>query len=202
MKRTTQKRLIRQVVFGVIVISLIWMINWAVSNAPAQPPVKAAANIPENHPLIEDVDLMVWARNAAIASYTFAPQSINNNLSNCAYYYTPEGWQNYYSALKASHNLDVIRDKHYTVSAKSLQTPQILDRGLEGNVYAWRVQLPIEVLWHSASGDIVQKLMITLKVRRTNNPIDFSGPGVAIEKFVAIPVASSSDTSNQQLAQI
>ena len=201
MKLFRHKRITTQVIFAAVAVLAIWLVNTTVANSPPTPEVKVVANVPENNPLLEDVDLMVWARDAALASFTFQEHTLNNKITGCANYYTQEGWQNFYTALRASHNLDVIRNKHYTVTAKSLQSPQILDRGVDGNVYSWRVQLPVEVQWHSTSGDITQKLMVTMKVRRTNKPMDYSGPGVAIDKFIAIPVASNSDSSNQQVAQ-
>lgn len=201
MKLLKHKRITRQVIFAAVAVLVIWLVNTTVSNSPPAPEVKVAANVPENIPLLEDVDLMVWARDAALASFTYQPQALSSSINGCANYYSQEGWQNFYTALRASRNLDVIRNKHYTVTAKSLQSPQILDRGVDGNVYSWRVQLPVEVQWHSASGDITQKLMVTMKVRRTNKPMDYSGPGVAIDKFIALPVATNSDTSIQQLAQ-
>ncbi len=202
MKLFKHKRLTHQVIFVAVAILVIWLVNTTVSNSPPTPEEKVVANIPENNPLLEDVDLMVWARDAALASFTYQPQALHTSINGCANYYTQEGWKNFYTALRASHNLDAIRDKHYTVTAKSLQSPQILDRGVDGNVYSWRVQLPVEVQWHSTSGDITQKLMVTMKVRRTNKPMDYSGPGVAIEKFIAIPVATNSESSIQQLAKL
>ncbi|MDQ2994774.1 MAG: DotI/IcmL family type IV secretion protein [Pseudomonadota bacterium] len=192
MIRNQQKRFTRLVLFTAIALFSIWLVNSYVSGQPPKPTRIAAALPPVNDPLLEDVDIMVWARDAAIATYTFKPETINRNLTHTANYFSMDGWRDFYNALRASHNLESIRSKRYSVTAKSIQVPQILARGVEGDTYGWRIQVPLEVKWSNDSGDSIQTLMVTMQIRRTNKPIDFSGPGVAIEKYVAIPVASSS----------
>ncbi len=194
-------KLARQVVFASAVIFSVWLINYYSSIAEAEPvPVTPVAVVkPENDPLLEEVDLLVWARDAAVSTYTYRADDIQGSLRNSSNYFTISGWQDFYHALKASRNLETIRTKNYTVSAKSVEIPQILERGVVDDTYSWRIQCPIEVLMHSDTGDVTQKLMITMKVRRTNNQTDRNGPGVAIEQFVAAPAQSSSIATNNTL---
>jgi intracellular multiplication protein IcmL len=134
-------------------------------------------------PMVNQEQLLQWANEAVVASYSFNFLNYRKNLQQASEYFTPEGWRNFQAALKRSRMLETVLDKKLVVTAVATGAPIVLNRGpLEGH-YTWKVQMPILISYQSASDHIQQPEVVTLLISRVstlNTP-----KGIAIVQFLA-----------------
>ena len=98
-----------------------------------------------------DSAVLQWANEAAIAAYTYNFVNYNNELRGAARYFTRTGWGQFLAALKSSGSLETVKQKKLIVSAVATQAPIILKKGPLNGRYSWRIQMPINVTYQSAS---------------------------------------------------
>lgn len=197
MKRITGKRLGSLLAIAAVVMLSLWFFSLYVNDIPsvdaALNPSAVSIKTSEKEPLLEDVDVKMWARDGAISAYTIRAEDIEQGLKNSSNYFTKKGWIDFFEALRQTQNLDRMRESQISVTAKALESPRIIERGVADNAYFWRIQLPIEVTWHTKSRKSTQKLMINMKIRRVNKQINPKGPGIGIEQFFATPLSNAAN---------
>ncbi len=139
---------------------------------------------PLNEPIISQTTLLKWSEQAAIASYTYGFVNYRKQLQEAANYFTPEGWTSFQNALISTRNLKTVQEEHLSVSAVVTGQPVIMQQGVIGGRYAWRVQLPILVTYSGASGQTIQQtLTVSLLIGRV--PTLNTPRGIAISSFIA-----------------
>lgn len=134
---------------------------------------------PRNEPNLTTAALLDWVANAAVSSYSFNFVNWNEALSSVRTYYTPSGYQNFMTALKASNTLEDVRSKKLVVSAVITGTPVILKEGPINDRYSWQVQLPMLLSYQSASEVIKQNITMTMLVTRVPTLESEKGIGIA-----------------------
>lgn len=137
---------------------------------------------PLNEPNMTHSALLQWANMAAIAAYTYSFINYRQELQAASAYFTPEGWQNFISALQDSGNLQAVITKKLMVSAVAKGAPVILQEGLLNGRYTWRVQMPMLITYQSASQKSDQDVIVTMLVTRVS-PLN-SARGIGIAQFI------------------
>lgn len=139
--------------------------------------------IPLNQPHVNQEQLLSWASQAALASYSFNFLDYRSNLQNARKYFTPEGFDNFVKALDTSGNLQTVIDRRLVVKPVITDVPIIVREGMINNQrYGWRIQIPMLIQYVSASDKIEQPVLVTLLVVRVST-LDAS-QGIAIASFV------------------
>lgn len=139
--------------------------------------------VPLDQPNISQSALLQWANTAAISAYTYNFVNYRQALQDAQAYFTPDGWSAFMEALTSSNNLTAVIAKKLVVSAVATGAPVILQQGILGGVYAWRVQMPMLVTYQSASQFSRQSIIVTMLVTRVstlNSPQE-----IGIAQFVA-----------------
>jgi intracellular multiplication protein IcmL len=136
---------------------------------------------PLSMPVISTADLLQWATVAATSANTYNFVNYRQELQSASSFFTPTGWKEFQDALKASRNLETVLSRKLTVSAVATGAPVLLDEGVIGGAYKWKIQLPILVTYESASTKISQPSLVTMIVTRV--PTLDTPKGIAIDAF-------------------
>ncbi len=136
---------------------------------------------PLSNPVVSTAELLQWAATAATASYTFNFVNYRKELQSASEYFTPSGWKVFQDALKASRNLETVINKKLTVNAVATGAPIIIDQGVIGGKYKWKVQLPILITYESANTKITQPTIVTMIISRVSTLETVKG--IAIDAF-------------------
>ena len=154
--------------------------------------------ITQLHPLSQAVvstsALLQWANQAAVVAYTYNFVNYRKQLQEASEFFTPEGWRNFEVALKGSRNLETVLARKLVVTAVATGAPVVLDQGVIGGRYAWKVQMPLLVTYQSSSTTYQQTLTITMVITRV--PILNVPKGIAIAQFFASEVGSGTGRPN------
>lgn len=138
--------------------------------------------IPLDMPNQSDSAVIQWATQAAIASYTYNFVNYQNELKAASRYYTRNGWSQFLAALKESQSLEIVKSKKLIVSAVAAKAPVILQKGLLGGRYQWRIQVPVLVSYQSASENLRQTQVVSMLVKRIST---LETPrGIGISQFI------------------
>lgn len=138
-----------------------------------------------DQPNQSDSAVLQWANQAAIAAFTYNFVNYREELQASSGFFTPEGWDQFLTALQQSNNLDAVKAKKLIVSAVATRAPIILQKGLLNGIYAWRVQMPILVTYQSASEFSQQNNVVTMLITRIST---LNSPrGIGISQFVVGP---------------
>lgn len=194
-KDSSNKVMLSLILSMIINICLVSLIYYIFTNPPKPRYFATSINgritplFPLNEPNQSDAAVLQWATTAAIASFSYNFVNYRSELQAASGFFTPDGWTQFMNALKESNNLDAIRAKKLIVSAVARRAPVILQKGILGNRYAWRVQLPILITYQSASefsqNEDIVRLTIT-RVSTLNSP-----RGIGISQFVVEPKAGN-----------
>ncbi len=159
---------------------------YAMRPAPQYFATTAAGNLiklaPLSAPNLATEALLSWASQSATAAFTYNFVDYKAALERNRINFTTRGYQNFLKALQDAKTLDSIAEKKLVVSAVPTGTPVILQEGLVGEYYAWRLQLPMLISYQSASDTFKQNVVITMLVTRV--PTLESEKGVGISQFI------------------
>ena len=138
---------------------------------------------PLSQPLVSPSSLTNWATNAIISVFSYDYFRYKTQLNDAQKYFSPNGWTEFLSGMKASGRLSSVVDQKLLVSAVPTGSAVVTAQGLVGNRYSWRIQLPILVTYEGPGETRSQSLIVNVQISRIstyNNP-----QGIAIEKFVS-----------------
>ena len=139
--------------------------------------------IPLDQPNMPPSTLLQWANSAAIAAYTYNFVNYRQELQSASEFFTPDGWNEFISALNSSNNLKAVIDKKLVVSAVATGAPVIVDQGVLNGTYTWSIQMPMLVTYQSASQTARQNIVVKIVVQRISTLN--SARGIGISSFVA-----------------
>ncbi len=135
--------------------------------------------VPFSQPNLSNSAIVEWANTAATAAYSYNFVNYRQALQQAADYFTPEGKQMFFSAIKNSNNLHAVISKKLIVSAVATGVPVLLEQGLLANRYTWKVQIPMLITFQSASQFSQQAVTITLLIVRVSTLTSPQGIGIA-----------------------
>lgn len=173
-----------------IILVLAAALCYIVTNPPA-PRYFATSNdgriiplIPFTEPNLNNATLLAWSNMAASAAYSYNFVNYRQALQEAgANYFTPEGKQMFFAAIKSSNNLQAVIAKKLIVSAVATGVPVILEQGILAGRYTWKVQIPMLVTYQSASQFSQQAITVTMLIVRVSTLT--SPRGIGITQFIA-----------------
>lgn len=102
--------------------------------------------------------LVVWANEAIIATYTYNYQSYLAQQKELAKYFTASGWISYSKALNEAKLAESVQKNAYDVTAVATQPPTLIT--LEPN--HWQVSMPILVVYKNPQYQQQQHLKVVI----------------------------------------
>lgn len=171
-----------------IVLTLAGALFYIVTHPPA-PRYFATSNdgrlvplIPFDRPNLTNSTVLEWANTAATAAYSYNFVNYRQALQQAADYFTPEGRQMFFNAVKSSNNLQAVIAKKLIVSAVATGVPVVLEQGVMLGRYTWKVQIPMLITFQSASQFSQQSVTVTMLIVRVS-PLT-SPRGIGIAQFI------------------
>jgi len=172
----------------VVMLVLASALLYIVSHPPA-PRYFASTNdgriiplIPFDQPNLSNSALLEWANTAATAAYSYNFVNYRQALQQAADYFTPEGKQTFFNAIKSSNNLQAVIAKKLIVSSVATGVPVVLEQGLLAGRYTWKIQIPLLITFQSASQFSQQSVTVTMLIVRVS-PLE-SPNGIGIAQFI------------------
>lgn len=139
---------------------------------------------PLSQPVVTPAELLQWANQAVVAAYSYNFVNYRKELQDASQYFTPEGWQQFQSGLKASRNLETVIAKKMVVTATPTGAPVVTDQGILNGRYAWRIRIPFLITYENSSNERIQQPItvniLVVRVSNLDNP-----KGIAIAQFYA-----------------
>jgi hypothetical protein len=136
--------------------------------------------LPFPHQSIKNVS--AWLLDALNASYAFDFSHIDEQIDAAEYYFTPEGYKMYLTALETSKYKADIFNKKLQVTILPIKNPVIINDGSAGDTEFWRLRTPILITYYGGKEPVViEKTFEALIVRV---PAYKNKKGLAITEFI------------------
>lgn len=153
----------------------------AVAAAPSA--VECASRVPLAEPNMSTARAGAWFALAAADVYSFSFADYRKELTAASADFTPEGWQGFQEALKQSGNLQTVLDQKLVVGAVPTGVPFAVSQGVVGGRWTWTFEMPLLVVYQSATGLTRQNLALTGVL--TRQPECLNPDGLGIKTLVA-----------------
>lgn len=184
--RDNYRKVVAALLFSFFIILVLAAALFYIATHPPAPRYFAASNdghivplVPFTQPNLSDATVLEWSNTAATAAYNYNFVNYRQALQQAADYFTPEGKQMFFSAIKSSNNLQAVISKKLIVSAVATGVPVILEQGLLAGRYTWKVQIPMLITFQSASQFSQQSVTVTMLVVRVSTLTSPRGIGIA-----------------------
>lgn len=138
---------------------------------------------PMSDPVLSDAKVLAYVSNVTQVIYQRDYIHWQAQLQTISNYFTPAGWRNFISTLKASNNLNTLTNFKMVTKVQLTGVPQILRKGVISGHYSWVVKVPVLVQYLSpAHSTISQSLDITYIIIRV--PVQDNPDRIAINNFL------------------
>lgn len=133
-------------------------------------------------PALSQAELVQWASRVAVAAYNYDFVNYRTNFNKLRDDFTASGFNQFTTALRVSGGIEKVLDEKLRVTAVATGAAIIVDQGIVGGHYAWKIQVPVLVTYESASGEterrpVIIELIIT-RVSTLETP-----KGIAVTHF-------------------
>jgi intracellular multiplication protein IcmL len=190
-----------------LIILLMVILAWLLRN-PVKPLYFAADDVgrliqivPVNIPNMPQDKVIDWTINAVeqAASYDFI--NYRQQLQDVEKYFTNYGWKQYMKALTASNNLLALTDRKQIVTAQVVEKPQVEMAGLLTGAYAWKLTMPLLVIYsmppYDGSNQFSNALNVSVIVQRQK--ILEGDNGLGIVQLIYSMATNNSPATQPQL---
>jgi intracellular multiplication protein IcmL len=136
-----------------------------------------------NRPIQSQEMVLNWATQSITKAYSMNFANYAQQLKDIEPNFNEPGWRGYQEALKTSGYLEKMLANQYSTYAVPKSAPVVVAQGDLNGVWAWRLQIPVIVLYKSASNSQTQEITVdAVVVRRpeTENP-----SGLAIAQIIS-----------------
>lgn len=137
---------------------------------------------PLSDPVVTNSFVLQWSADAVRKTYSLNFVHWKAQLQAASNYFTPDGWKAFLSSLKASNNLNTIREYNMVTKVDITAAPQLAGHAVIGGRYFWKVNMPIEVTYTNGDKQIFQTGEVTLLVTRM--PVWQNPDRIAINNFI------------------
>jgi len=181
--------------FSLLLFSLLLLAGFALYQRYTWPRPKYFATTPDGRPIpVIPLDLpfyenpapvQQWASQTVVAIYSLDYVTWRKTLQDAEVYFTPTGYQDFLTALKASNNLEAIKAKKQVVSAEVTAAPTLTRQGqLSSTVpYSWDLQMPVTVTYQNSNNEIIKQVGIILMQVQRASLLRYPN-GIAISQLV------------------
>ena len=136
-----------------------------------------------DRPIQSERQVLNWVTQVISQAYSLSFANYQQQLSDIESNFTASGWRGFQQELENTGFIDSLLENQIVTSAVPRGAPIVVAQGLVGNVYGWRIQLPLLVTYKSASVNRHQELLVEITVVR--RPAHEEPIGLGIEKIIA-----------------
>ncbi len=152
--------------------------------APAPQPINCQYKMAKDSDTVEQAVISTWAEHAAVQSFQFNPDKLQDEMDALKPCYTSQGWKAFNEALKTSGNLDAIRSNNLTVTSRvsgSTNVKIVKEK-------QWKVSVPLKVTYQNKEKELKQILNVELLIA-----LNKSG-SFGIMQVIAVPKEENKKT--------
>lgn len=139
-------------------------------SAPATPPpgtpsasvIDCSYRIPADTNNIDQSVIKTWATHAALQSFNFKFDTIDQQITSLKACYTDQGFTGFNDAMQKSGNIATIKSQQLTVNSQV--GADVVVMPVKEN--QWKVTIPLSVLYQNAKEHLSQQLTVELLVGR------------------------------------
>jgi len=134
--------------------------------------------------------ILDWAVQAVQAIYTMDYITWRKVLQDAEAYFTPKGYTDFLTALKASTNLNAVKADKYVVSVTITGNPVLSRQGQRSAdvPYSWSLQIPVTVNYQNSANKVnTQVGTMQMDIERTSLLRHDEGIAIAQLVFVQAP---------------
>lgn len=154
--------------------------EWVMDPATGQPKVKQQKLVVLSKPIVTTAALLDWAREAAVMCYNYDFFNANAQIAkNIGLYFTGDGGDMFRKAIAT--DLKIVEAKSIIVTAIARGMPILLEQGYLLGSWIWKVQIPLNVSYQSASEVKRQNILVTMMV--VNVPTTTNPKAIGITQF-------------------
>lgn len=126
-----------------------------------------------------------WAEQAVLTIYSLDYVTWRQSLQSVEGYFTTRGYEDFLKALKASTNLEAIKNKRQIVSATITGISKITRAGqINANEpYSWDIQMPVTITYQNSTGETIKQNGTVLMLVERTSLLRYKD-GIAIEQLV------------------
>ena len=135
-----------------------------------------------SEPVLTKPYLLQWASKVGLSAYNLDFLNHNAEINNMAPYFSADAFSKYKAALKDSGLIDAIESKKLNLSAVVSGDPVIVHEFILHGRHTWVVQLPIKIMFTSASENKNVTRLITMQIQRV--PVLSTSQGIQVTDFV------------------
>ena len=136
-----------------------------------------------SRPIQSEQQVLNWVTQIISSTYSLSFANYQQQLHELESKFTASGWRGLQLELENSGFITSLLNNQLVTSAVPRGAPIVVAQGLVGNVYGWRLQLPLLVTYKSASVNRNQELLVEVTVVR--RPAHEDPIGLGIEKIIA-----------------
>jgi len=136
-----------------------------------------------NRPIQSQEMVLNWATQSITRAYSMNFANYAQQLKDIEPNFNDAGWRGFQEALKTSGYLEKMLANQYATTAVPKSAPVVVDQGNYGGVWAWRLQIPLTVLYKSAS--VSQSQDITVDAIVVRRPETEHPSGLAIAQIIS-----------------
>jgi len=190
--RDSYRRCLLILLFLIVINSVIaGAIIYKVLNPPLPEYFATTANgrminwHPLTDPSVPQSFVTQWAANAVNRAFSLDYIHWRQQLQEASDNFTNYGWKAFLDALKKSNNLQTLTSLKMVSDAQVTGAPRVLEEAIVGGHYAWKIQMPILVVYSNATRTIQMPMDVTLIVLRV--PVEENPNRIAINNFLPVP---------------
>ncbi len=152
-------------------------VNFAVDNEwRILPPVAL------DQPYLNTPDLLQWVSDVLPIAFTYDFVNYDNQLRDVSQYFTADGWKKFLDLLNIYANSNTVQMSKQFINGNADGAPIPLNQGLLQGVYAWWVQMPIDIHYINLNKEDDTLLTVQVLVVRESTLNNLNG--VAIDNIV------------------
>ena len=133
-------------------------------------------------PAMTRADLLDWAARIAVETYNYNYVNYRRQLEVLRPNFTASGYNAFVKSLRLTGTLDKVIDEKLRSMAVATGVAVILEHGIIGGKYAWKVELPVLVTYESASGATERRSLIVTMIISRVSTLD-AVKGIAVAQF-------------------
>ncbi len=136
---------------------------------------------PLTEPSLSSQAIAQFSSDVATKAFTYNYLNQKNVFADLRNNFTISGWQAFLDNIKKSQVVDLIAKNRLVLSAVVKSAPAIVEEGPSLGHYAWQVQIPLLVSFHSGEQVINHNYIVNLRIVRRST-LD-SPIGIGVERF-------------------
>ncbi len=144
---------------------------------------------PLTDPVVPNSFVTQWAANSVRKAFSLDFIHWRKQLQTASSSFTNYGWKTFLHALKKSNNLTTLTKLKMVSNATITGAPKVTEKEIVDGRYAWKVEMPVLVIYTNGTRSIPMPMEVTLIVLRV--PVSTNPDRIAINNFLPVPQSTA-----------